>query len=99
MSLNLYDITVPVYIHGLERLKEHLQIGEKWAEDESKDKEILLQGRLAPDMLVSHPRATAPPGLVSYRGGPLTSRSIAFDKPDPHSVRHVEEHYRTHWRR
>jgi hypothetical protein len=53
MSLNLYDITVPAFINGLERLKEYLQKGEKWAEDEGKDKETLLQGRIAPDMLVS----------------------------------------------
>jgi hypothetical protein len=53
MSVSLYDVTVPTYIFGLEQLKEFLKKGEKWAEDEGKDKEILLQGRLAPDMLVS----------------------------------------------
>ncbi|KAF1820652.1 uncharacterized protein K489DRAFT_39074 [Dissoconium aciculare CBS 342.82] len=51
MSVSLYDVTVPTYIFGLEQLKEFLKKGEKWAEDEGQDKEILLQGRLAPDML------------------------------------------------
>jgi hypothetical protein len=55
MSVSLYDLTVPTYIFALEQLKEFLKKGEKWAEDEGKDKEILLQGRLAPDMLVSPP--------------------------------------------
>jgi hypothetical protein len=50
-------------------------------------------------MLVSHPQTIALPGQLSYRRSPLTSRSIASGEPDPHSLRHVEEHHLTHWRR
>jgi hypothetical protein len=81
MSLNLYDITVPVFIRGLEQLKEFLQTGEKWAKDEGKDEEALLQGKLAPDMLVSHLRMATSPPLV-FIGYRLTSCSTAFGVPD-----------------
>lgn len=53
MSLNLYDLSVPVFIRALGQLKEVLQIAEKWAKDNNVDEKKLTEGKIIDDMLVS----------------------------------------------
>ncbi|MBP7003259.1 DUF1993 family protein [Amaricoccus sp.] len=51
MAISLYDITVPVFRRGLDRLEHVLGRGRVWAEAEGIDPQALLAERLAPDML------------------------------------------------
>ncbi|MCS6765098.1 MAG: DUF1993 domain-containing protein [Candidatus Protistobacter heckmanni] len=50
MSLSLYDVTVPVYIHGLENMARILEKALAWAEEKKIDPAVLVNARLAPDM-------------------------------------------------
>lgn len=51
MAITLYDITVPVFLRGLDRLGHVLAAGRAWGEAEGVAAETLLAARLAPDML------------------------------------------------
>lgn len=48
--VNLYDVSVPVVIRALEQLADNLKIGEKWCEDNKKEKTVLTEGKIS-DML------------------------------------------------
>jgi hypothetical protein len=52
-TLTTYDLTVPILVRALEQLKAVLQKGEQWCKDNNKDANILIEGKLAPDMKVS----------------------------------------------
>lgn len=50
MSVELYQLTAPVFIHNLKNLSAILKKAEKSAKDRGIDPEVLLNGRIAPDM-------------------------------------------------
>ncbi|CAK4031708.1 Hypothetical predicted protein [Lecanosticta acicola] len=50
-SLNLYDLSVPIFTRALESQLAFLKKGEQWCKDNNVDPEKLIQGRIAPDML------------------------------------------------
>ncbi|HXC38686.1 MAG TPA: DUF1993 domain-containing protein [Burkholderiales bacterium] len=50
MSLNLYQVSVPAYIHTLKALAGVLEKGAKHAEAKGIDPSVLLNSRLYPDM-------------------------------------------------
>ncbi|KAK4987511.1 hypothetical protein LTR66_007577 [Elasticomyces elasticus] len=50
MSLSLYDITIPVFIRGLNNLSAVLKKAEKYADEKGMPHSKLLEARLAPDM-------------------------------------------------
>lgn len=50
---SIFDLTIPVYIRGLEQLSHLLQLGEQLAIDNSLPPETLLTAKLAPDMKAS----------------------------------------------
>lgn len=52
-STVLYDITVPLFVRQLENLLVVLKKGEDWCEKNNVDKNKLIEGKLAEDMLVS----------------------------------------------
>ena len=51
MAITLYDISVPVFLRGFERLSAILEKGRAFAEERGSAPEALLEARLAPDML------------------------------------------------
>jgi len=51
MTISMYKASVPVFIHTLNNLKSILQKGEEFAETKGVSPEVLLNSRLAPDML------------------------------------------------
>ena len=51
MAIELYDLTVPVLLRGLERLSALLEKGEAHAAAQGIPPEELIDARLAPDML------------------------------------------------
>ncbi|QDE39852.1 DUF1993 domain-containing protein [Luteibacter pinisoli] len=51
MSLTLFDITIPVLLRGLDRVDNYLKIAEAHCEELGFDPAVLIQARLAPDML------------------------------------------------
>jgi hypothetical protein len=48
----LFDMSVPIYIRGLEQLSHLLKLGEDWADQNKVSHEKLLTASLAPDMKV-----------------------------------------------
>jgi hypothetical protein len=48
----LFDMSVPIYIRGLEQLSHLLKLGEEWADQNKVSHEKLLTASLAPDMKV-----------------------------------------------
>ena len=50
MNLSMYQASVPVFIHMLQNLREFLIKGELYAEQKMFAPEVLINGRLAPDM-------------------------------------------------
>jgi hypothetical protein len=48
--MNLYDVSVPVYVTMLENLASFLTKSQAWATENGKSDEDILQARLAPDM-------------------------------------------------
>lgn len=57
MSLNLYDLTVPILTRALEAQLSFLKKGEQHCKDNGIDPSKLVEGRIAPDMLVrSYPQ-------------------------------------------
>jgi len=48
--MNLYDISVPVFVKMLGNLVLILEKGQVWAKEEGKTEEEILQSKLAPDM-------------------------------------------------
>lgn len=83
----LYDLSVPVFERGLQNLAGVLKTGEKWCEENNVDKKTLLEGRIAPDMLVR----CLFPSLVSLSYSSLIVRApslpitllLALDFPGP----------------
>lgn len=62
MSLNLYDLTVPILTRALESQLAFLKKGEQHCKDNGIDPSKLVEGRIAPDMLVrSYPQTPYPP--------------------------------------
>jgi hypothetical protein len=51
MSLSMYDVTIPVLIRGLSVLDEYLDRAAAFAADNKIDPKVLVNSRLAPDML------------------------------------------------
>jgi hypothetical protein len=51
MAITLYDITVPVFLRGFDRLEGLLDKGQAFAEAEGIGEAALVGARLAPDML------------------------------------------------
>jgi len=51
MALSLYDISVPVFLRGLAQLSHILDRGLEYAETSGIDPTVLVNARLAPDML------------------------------------------------
>jgi hypothetical protein len=51
MSLSMYEVSVPLFVHTLTSLKAILQKGAAHAEAKKFDPSILANSRLAPDML------------------------------------------------
>ncbi len=51
MPLSMYDITIPVLVRGLGTLGEYLASVPKFAADNGINPEVLVNARLAPDML------------------------------------------------
>lgn len=51
MSLSMYDVTVPVLIRGLGILDEYLDRAAAYAAEIKIDPQVLVNSRLAPDML------------------------------------------------
>ncbi len=51
MSLSMYDVTVPVLIRGLGILDQYLDRAAAFAADNEIDPTVLVNSRLAPDML------------------------------------------------
>jgi uncharacterized protein len=51
MTLSMYDVTVPVLIRGLGMLSEYLGSAARFAADNNFDPGVLVNARLAPDML------------------------------------------------
>ena len=50
MSLSMYEASIPVFVHTLTSLKAILQKGGAHAEAKKFDPNVLVNGRLAPDM-------------------------------------------------
>ena len=50
MKLSMYQASVPVFVHMLDNLREFLKKGELYAEQKMFAPEVLINGRLAPDM-------------------------------------------------
>lgn len=50
MSLNLYDAVIPGFLRMLDTVDHLLARGEAWCAEEGRDAEMVLGGRLAPDM-------------------------------------------------
>lgn len=48
--MNLYDVSVPVYVTMLENLAGFLEKSQAWATENGKSDKAILQARLAPDM-------------------------------------------------
>ena len=48
--MNLYDVSVPVYVKMLENLAGILEKSKVWAAEQGKTDEAMLQAKLAPDM-------------------------------------------------
>ncbi len=48
--MNIYDVTVPVLIHGMQSARKCLHKAEKHCDDKKIDKSVMLGMRLAPDM-------------------------------------------------
>ena len=51
MSLSMYDVTIPVLIRGLGILTEYLDRAAAFAAETKTDPQVLVNSRLAPDML------------------------------------------------
>jgi hypothetical protein len=51
LPLSLYEVSIPLLIRGLNNLSAVLKKGEQFAADKKIDPAILIQARLAPDML------------------------------------------------
>jgi hypothetical protein len=51
MSLSMYDVTIPVLIRGLGILNEYLDRAAAFAAENKIDPKVLVNSRLAPDML------------------------------------------------
>jgi uncharacterized protein len=51
MKMSMYQVSVPVFVHMLENLREFLKKGEVYAEQKMFSPEVLINSRLAPDML------------------------------------------------
>lgn len=51
MSINMYTLSIPAFIHSLNNLKHILQQGQIYADDKEISADILLNTRLFPDML------------------------------------------------
>ena len=51
MSISMYQSSIPVFIHKLHNLSEILKKGEAFAKAKKIDESILINSRLAPDML------------------------------------------------
>ncbi len=51
MSLSMYDITIPVLVRGLGILNEYLDRAAAFAVENKIDANVLINARLAPDML------------------------------------------------
>lgn len=48
--MDLYDVTVPVFVRGLESLRGFLEKGRAWAEAEGRPEASLIEARLFADM-------------------------------------------------
>jgi hypothetical protein len=51
MSISMYRLTVPLFTHGLSSLKTYLDKAEAYAAEKKIDVSVLINARLAPDML------------------------------------------------
>ena len=51
MAISMYDATVPILIRGLTVLGEYLERAAAFAADNKFDPKVLVNARLAPDML------------------------------------------------
>src|SRR6201996_53029 len=51
MSISMYDATIPVLIRGLRILDEYLDRAAAFAAENKVDPQVLVNSRLAPDML------------------------------------------------
>jgi hypothetical protein len=51
MTLSMYDVTVPVLTRGLRMLSDYLGSAARFAADNNIDPAVLVNARLAPDML------------------------------------------------
>ena len=51
MKLSMYEASIPLFLHTLENLRSILQKGAAHAEAKKFDPSVLVNSRLAPDML------------------------------------------------
>jgi len=83
MPITLYDITVPVFLRGFERLSAILEKGRSVAAAEGRDPETLLTARLAPDMLTlagQVQRASDTAKFAMVRVGGVENEAFADDE-------------------
>ena len=69
MAIDLYDLTVPVLLRGLDRLSDLLEKGEAHARANGVPAEEMLGARLAPDMLTLAGSGAAGERHGEARGG------------------------------
>jgi hypothetical protein len=83
MALELYDITVPVFVRGLGNLAAVLEKGRAYAEVEGIAFEEFLEARLAPDMLTltgQVQRASDTAKFAAVRIGGVPNERFADDE-------------------
>jgi hypothetical protein len=83
MPITLYDITVPVFLRGFERLSAILEKGRSVAAAEGRGPETLLTARLAPDMLTlagQVQRASDTAKFAMVRVGGVENEAFADDE-------------------
>ncbi|EME42553.1 hypothetical protein DOTSEDRAFT_73413 [Dothistroma septosporum NZE10] len=88
MSLNLYDLSVPIFLRALENLKTVLQVGQTWAKDNNVDEKKLIEGRIIEDMkplpFQIHSCCNNAKGILHLIGGeeaaPVPDNEKTFDE-------------------